>query len=236
MKIVVLSVTQYKEKDGIIDAISEEGAFTFLAKGVMDPKNKNAAIANTLVVADIETNEGNYKYPVLKTFSILINPMKVTSTFYYLTSLMFIAEATKSLLQDEEKVEVFDSLVKAVDKLKSSENPYPVVLTYLAKLLTIGGYEFEVNKCVFCGTKNDIVTFSFADGGFVCRNCLERDMVTDLSKTQMLLIRSAFNTKDIQNINFDCEKEDAIAVLNKINDFINDSYGLRLKGFDLFNK
>ena len=61
-------------------------------------------------------------------------------------------------------------------------------------------------------------------------------MVTDLSKTQMLLIRSAFNTKDIQNINFDCEKEDAIAVLNKINDFINDSYGLRLKGFDLFNK
>ena len=32
MKIVIISITQYKEKDAIIDAISEEGEVTFLLK------------------------------------------------------------------------------------------------------------------------------------------------------------------------------------------------------------
>ena len=77
MRIIVLSITPYKEKDGIIDAISEQGDITFLAKGIMDPKNKNAALNNILVTADIELNDGNYKYPVLKASSILDNPMKV---------------------------------------------------------------------------------------------------------------------------------------------------------------
>ena len=67
MKIIVISITQYKEKDGIINAISEEGAITFLARGIFDPKNKNAGINNNLVIADIELSEGNFKYPTLKT-------------------------------------------------------------------------------------------------------------------------------------------------------------------------
>ena len=46
MKIIVISITQYKEKDGIINAISEEGAITFLARGIFDPKKKNAGINN----------------------------------------------------------------------------------------------------------------------------------------------------------------------------------------------
>ena len=82
MKIIVLSITQYKEKDGIIDAISEQGSITFLAKGIMDPKNKNSAINNALVIADIELNEGNYKYPVLKTASITFTPMKTSNSYY----------------------------------------------------------------------------------------------------------------------------------------------------------
>ena len=60
MKIVVLSITPYKEKDAIIDAINEQGEMTFLAKGILDPKNKNSALNNLLAVADIEINEGNY--------------------------------------------------------------------------------------------------------------------------------------------------------------------------------
>ncbi len=73
MKIIVLSITPYKEKDAIIDAISEEVDSTFTAKGILDPKNKNAAINNLLSIADIDLQEGNYKYPVLKSISNVEN-------------------------------------------------------------------------------------------------------------------------------------------------------------------
>lgn len=236
MKIIVLSITPYKEKDAIIDAISEEGDITFLAKGILDPKNKNAAMNNVLLTADIELNEGNYKYPVLKSASIIENPMKVTNDYYYLSSLIFMAELTKLLLQDEEKVEVFNSLIKSISALKKAKQPWEILLAYTAKVLRIGGYEFEVNQCVFCGTKKEIVTFSFKDGGFVCKNCLEDDTERDLTRNQMLLIRSAFNTQEPSETAFTCERNDAIVVLNKFLEFIRDSYGVTLKSESLINK
>ena len=236
MKIIVLSITPYKEKDAIIDAIGEDGDITFLAKGIFDVKNKNASLNNILSIAEIELQEGNYKYPVLKNSSIILNPMKLQNDYYYLSSLLLIAEATKTLLQDEEKIRIFDSLTKAIVSLKEAKQPWEILLCYFAKLLTIGGYEFEVNCCVFCGSKKDIVTFSFIDGGFVCRSCLQEDTPRDLNTTQMLLIRSAFNNQEIDKINFNCTKEDALIVLSKFFEFINDSYGITLKSGALINK
>lgn len=121
--------------------------------------------------------------------------------------------------------------------MKSHDNVWPYVITYFALLFKISGYEFEVNKCVFCGSKNDITTFSFKDGGFVCRNCLQIDTEKDLNKEQMLLLRNAFLfTENIDLINIACTKESALVVLNKFKEFIIDSYGVKLKGFDLINK
>ncbi len=229
MKIVVLSITQYKEKDAIIDAISENGDITFLARGVFDPKNKNSSINNLLSIAEIELSDGNYKYPVLKTASNLFNPLKINNDLDYLSSLMLIAEATKTLLQDEEKIMIFQTLVDTVTALKSAENPWFILLVYLANLFKVGGYEFEVNHCVFCGSKQSIVTFSFADGGFVCQNCMEVDTERDLTKEQMLLIRAAFNCQDVKKTNYLYQKTDAIVVLHKFFEFIYDSYGVKLK-------
>ena len=93
---------------------------TFLAKGILDPKNKNSALNNLLVVADIELNEGNYKYPVLKSASIVENPMKVTNDYYYLCSLMLMAEVTKTLVQDDEK----ERILKEKTLSKSSIIPF----------------------------------------------------------------------------------------------------------------
>ena len=160
MKVVILSITPYKEKDAIIDAVNEQGEMTFLAKGILDPKSKNSALNNLLAVADIELNEGNYKHPVLKSASIIENPMKVSNSYDYLVSLMLMAEITKTLVQDEEKERIFNSLMSAVICMKTAESPWPILLAYFAKVFKETGYEFEVNHCVFCGSNQGIVTFS----------------------------------------------------------------------------
>ena len=61
-------------------------------------------------------------------------------------------------------------------------------------------------------------------------------MERDLTNTQMLLIRSAFNAKNIQNLEFECTKEDGLKVLNKFFEFIQDSYGVTFKSATLINK
>ena len=233
MKIVVLSLTPYKEKDAIVDAISEEGDITFLARGILDPKSKNAALNNILTIADIELNEGNFKHPVLKASSTIENPMKVNNTYDYLTSLMLVGETTKSLLQDEEKVIMFPYLTSAIEALKKKDEPLLIVLMYLAKLFQNSGYEFETNRCVFCGTKANIATFSFRDGGFVCQDCLEMDTEMGLNKNQMLLLRFAFNAKGFEEDYPYFTKDDAMVILQKFFEFISDSYGIVLKSSKL---
>ena len=236
MRVVVISITPYKEKDGIVNAISKDETITFLVRGLLGPNSKNAALNTNLVIADIELQEGNYKYPVLKSSTVITSPIKLTNDYYYLSSLMLVNEVTKNLLQDEEKTLIFNDLVGTIEALKNKNNPWMPTLIYLAKIFKISGYEFEVNKCVFCGNKKDIRTFSFSDGGFVCSSCLDEATERDFSKEQMLLLRAVFNA---QNGNVElphCSKENALFILNKFITFINDSYGFSLKTAALLNK
>lgn len=228
MKIVVISITQYKEKDGIINAVSETGSLSFLARGILDPKNKNSAINNNLVIADVELSEGKSKYPTLKNCTILATPIQAKTDLEHMASIMLIAEATKSLIQDEEKGLIYQSLIDALESLKTNEEPWMTLLVYFARIFKATGYEFEVNQCVFCGSKKDIITFSFADGGFVCSNCVEPNTEKDLSNEEMLLLRSAFNARDFSPSKY-CTKENALRVLDKFFIFISDSYGITLK-------
>lgn len=236
MRVVIISITPYKEKDGIVNAISSDGTITFLVRGLLGPNSKNSALNTNLVIADIELQEGNFKYPVLKSSTVISSPIKLTNDYYYLGSLMVINEVTKNLLQDEEKTLIYGDLVNTIETLRTKSDPWMPMLIFLAKILKISGYEFEVNKCVFCGNKKDIRTFSFSDGGFVCSSCLNKDTERDLSKEQMLLLRTIFNADNSKVDSPHCTKENALFIFNKFITFISDSYGFVLKAAALLNK
>ena len=235
MKIIVLSVAPYKEKDAIVESISEEGLITFLAKGIFDPKNANAAINNVLSTADIELNDGDYKYPVLKNATNVVNSMKTISDFDYLSSLLLIAEATRLLLQDDEKVRIYNSLLTTLTALKTSKEPLKILVVYLATLFKNSGYEFEVNRCVFCGTKQGIKAFSFADGGFVCQNCLEDEAACSLNNTQMLLLREIVNSTDYHLKTSDYLLDDIKTLFTKFIQFIEEAFGYHFRNLRLLN-
>ena len=83
MKIIVLSITPYKEKDAVVSAISEEESITFLARGIKDPKSKNTALNNILTIADIELMDGDFKYPILKGSKPLETSLKMNMNTYH---------------------------------------------------------------------------------------------------------------------------------------------------------
>ena len=232
MEIIVLKITAYKEKDGIIDAISEDNEMSFLVRGIFDPKSKNAFLNNPLTIADVDFSEGKYKYPVVKSSLLIQTPINPLSDLRYMSSLMMINEATNFLLSEEEKPSIYHQLKEAIQDLKSGTNPLKIVVAYLAKILKISGYDFDVQGCVFCGSKKNIVTFSFADGGFICGNCYTPDIPKLFNKNQMLAIREAFLT-DKSSISLAISDEELLFVLNQFAEFIHDSYGYKLKSLDI---
>ena len=161
MKIIVLSINQYKEKDAIITAISQSETINFLARGIRDPRSKNAAINNPLMIADIELMEGDFKYPILKSFKEIFMPMKLNMDSTYLGSLLIMNEIMQHFFPEEERCAMFDALENGLIALKKTGNWLITLLIYMANAMKVGGFELEVNKCVICGQKNRIVAFSF---------------------------------------------------------------------------
>ena len=93
MEIIVISVAQYKEKDAVVNAITEGRSFSFYAKGILNPKNKNSFLNNTLCKANITLIEGKLKYPILESAEFISSPMLSNCSLGYLNALLTIDEA-----------------------------------------------------------------------------------------------------------------------------------------------
>ena len=233
MKIIVLSINQYKEKDAIITAISQSETITFLARGIKDPKSKNAALNNPLTVADIELMDGDYKYPVLKASKELFVPMKLKMDSTYLGTLLIMNEMMVHLFSDDDKQAMFSYLEEGVIGLKKTNDWMMTLLVFMAQVIRIGGFELEVNRCVICGQKNKILAFSFIEGGFICQNCVNEETERDLTKEQMILLRNIFNSRDYHLLDSSYNKDDALVLLRKTLDFLQEAFGYRLKNLKL---
>ena len=233
MKIIVLSINQYKEKDAIVTAISQSETITFLARGIKDPKSKNAALNNPLTVADIELMDGDYKYPVLKASKELFVPMKLKMDSTYLGTLLIMNEMMVHLFSDDDKQAMFSYLEEGVIGLKKTNDWMMTLLVFMAQAIRIGGFELEVNRCVICGQKNKILAFSFIEGGFICQNCVNEETERDLTKEQMILLRNIFNSRDYHLLDSSYNKDDALVLLRKTLDFLQEAFGYRLKNLRL---
>lgn len=233
MKVIVLTINQYKEKDGIVTAISENGLVTFLARGIKDPKSKNAAINNALSIVDVVLEDGNFKHPVLRSSKTLFNPLKAEMDTKYLGTLMLMNEAILFLFQDDEKYQLFSALEEGLVTLRRNDDWIKVLLIYLANVVRIGGFALEVNRCVLCGNRKHIVTFSFPDGGFICEDCYQEDMGHDLSKNQMLILRNVFNARSYDLLCDTYNAEDGLVVLKKLLNYIQEAFGYEFKNLRL---
>ena len=233
MEIITLKITNYKEKDGIIEAISKDGVISLLCRGIFDPKSKNALLNNPLTIADVETSEGRYKYPVVSSSLLVTSPINPHASLTYMAVLMLINESVNYLLSEDEKPSIYDYLKRTIEELKNGTNPLKISIVFLAKILRLSGYDFGVNECVMCGGKKNIVTFSFNDGGFICANCYTPDIPKVFNKNQMLALREAFLTDESSLIHTEISDEEMMFILHKFKEFIHDSYGYSLKSLDL---
>ena len=233
MKIIVLSITPYKEKDAIINAITEKETITFLAKGLKNPKSKNAPLNNILTVADIELMDGNFKHPILKSSKPLSSSLKVEMDAEYLASLLIMDEMMLNLFPEEDQYIMFQHLESALENLRNNNDWLMTLLLFMAKAIHLGGFQLEVNKCVICGTTKNIVTFSFSDGGFICQNCYQAEMGRDLSKNQMLLLRKIINCPDYRLQSADYAHEDLMTILNRFVQYIEEAFGYHFKNIRL---
>ena len=230
MKIIVISKTNYKEKDVIINAISETGAISFKVRGGQVPSSPFYWVNNPLSIADVEYVENvRYIHQILKSASLIYSPIMDNSLSRLLT-IHLALEILNKMLQEEERHLIFKDLEDYLLATKDEKGFLLAELILLAKAIRLTGAEPEINQCVFCGAKKDIVAFSFAEGGFICRSCLQEDISIDLTPNQMNIVRFVFMVKDFSYLPIEkMNKEDLKTVFIRFRDYISDGIGINLE-------
>ena len=210
--------------------ISELGLITFRVPGLYSPKSKFASINNPLSIIEPTFNESKRsKHYILQEASLLYSPMQGDLDFNYVTAISILLQATNNLVEDDDKPLLYQDLFGALLALKNKIDPYLVSLKFLISLMNKTGYELNVNGCIRCGGKKSIVAFSFLEGGFICEECANEETEKDLNKEQMILLRAIFNSRSYALIESSFSKEDALVLLHKFIEFMQEGFGYRLK-------
>lgn len=231
MKTIILSLTPYKEKDAIVNAISEEQCFSFLARGILSPKSKNATINNPLTVIELELSDRqNLKYPVMSNATVLFSPLQIMDKLEKLVTLQLLGEIINKCLSDEDKPRIYDKTLETIKFMQKEDDYWTAIFYFIAEMLVIAGYGFEVDHCLSCGSKKDIVNFSFSEGGFICRNCASGNFENEFTKEEMFYIRSIFKAKSLSGLTSTAIEEDSkLKIFRILLDFIKDNLGVSLK-------
>ena len=226
MKYITLQVTPYQEKNGIITAFNEEGVITFKVPGLLSNKNQFYMLNTPLSLIEptfSPSKRGNSH--ILKEVEILFSPLSKQMDEKYLNTINALLEISRKLVDNEEKQIIFNDLLNSLISLKQNNEPYLVLLKYVLRVINLTGYGFQVNHCLRCNQKKDIVAFSFIEGGFICRNCFNEDDHNDLSLVEMKLFRNIYLKDNYDFTSFDYQEKVVVNLLNGLAHFIGDAYG-----------
>ena len=236
MKIIVLNISNYKEKDAIVTAINDKQLITFRVRGLKSQNSPLIWLNNTLTEADAEfVDDKRSKYLTLKDAKLVASPLGTTkNTLEKMCAINLATEVINRVVQDEDKKFLFPSLDGYIQYVEKEKDYLLAELIFLAKVIKIIGAELNVDGCVYCGSKSNIVAFSFEEGGFVCKDCVSKETAMDLSPIQMQLIRFIFKTPDYSYLpNDKVNEEDKKFLLKKLQQYIYDSIGINLSTIDL---
>lgn len=233
MKSIILKISEYKEKDAIVTAMNETGVFTFSVKGLNNPKGRFICLNNPLTIAELTFSENKkYKHLVLKEADIIYSPLNLMGNLKELALVMLLSNLINQMLQDEEKLVVFQYILSSLEDIYNNKRVNENVLFLIFKFLNVSGYSFEVSGCTLCGSKNNIVTFSFDDGGFICKKCLNHNKVivsgNDLLKLRSIIksTKNKFEFDKLDDKTFDSILKEAIL-------FIEDNFGIKIKNKEI---
>ena len=231
MKIIVLGITDYQEKDFIISAISENGPVSFKVRGGLNPNSPFVWLKNPLVEAEVEYVENvRYRHQILKGASIIASPFPKTPDLKSMQAIGLALEIVNKMFQEDEKHMMFYELENYIAAIKKLKDYTLAELILIANAIKLTGSSLEANKCVYCGKIKGIVAFSFSDGGFVCKDCVDKDTPCDLNASQMKIIGYIFRTTEYDQVDSDSlPYEDLKILFAKLNDYIFDSIGVKLE-------
>ncbi len=232
---IILSISDYQESSRILQVLTREHGFIgIIAKGCKSVKSPLRAACNSYTYGYFYIYYKENKLSLLSNVDIINSYSNIRLDIELISYMAYLCDLTYQVVKQNDDSNIFDILINALDKINNKLNPLIITNIVELKYLDYLGISLNLDSCVKCGNKEDIVTIDGDDGGFICKNCYTNQVIVDKKTIKLIRMYYLVDIKTISTIKI------SDVVSREINNFINTYYdrytGLFLKSKEFLNK
>ena len=225
---IIVSTVDYKESSKIINVFTEnEGIIGVLARGSRNIKSKISSTTNVLSYGVFHLNYRKENLPSLIEVDIINTFKEIRKDIIKTNYSVFLLELASGAYRHGGNNNIYSILITGLSKINEGYDASIITNIIELKLLEYLGIKPIVDKCVTCGTTNDIVTISSYKGGYLCKNCVGNEFIYHLKTIKLIRMFYYIDLSKITKIDI------SDTIKKELSLFIDDYYerysGLYLK-------
>lgn len=178
---IVVKTISYQDNAKIIYLITNEGKQSLIVKGATNLKSHTFSYAQELTKLAYDQ-----KKMYLSTGKIISSYVNIKKDYNKVLSSLKIIEIAYELIDHINDFQTFYIFLDEVLSLINSDYNYEILeLIFKVKTLFLLGVAPVFNKCIECETKDNLIGFSFYDGGMKCHDHI---VITDLMYPDSIIL------------------------------------------------
>ena len=216
---IIVRETPYGDTSKIIHVFTKEyGIIGIMGKGVKSLKSKLRALTMKLTYGFFYIYYKEDKLSILKDVDIIDDLKNLKQDIILISYLNYITELSVQVYKHSSNKEIYEIYISIIKKMNELLDPLILTNILECKYLPFLGVGLELDSCVLCGNKTNIVTLDADSGGFVCKNCYTNQILVSKKTIQMIRMYFYIDIDSISSIKISEE------VAREINFFINRYY------------
>ena len=225
---IVVSEIDYKESSKIINVLtSEYGIIGLIARGTKQVKNKLSGVTSKLTYGYFHVNYKENSLSNLIEVDVIDKFKNIRKDINLMSYSLYLLELAEKVYKHDNDTEIYNMLIASLKKIDEGYDYKVIANIFELKMLDFLGIRPVIDECVNCGKKTDIITISSYRGGYLCKNCCQGEVITNVKTIKLLRM---FYYVDISKIT---KLEVSDNVKEELSRFIYDYYdrysGLYLK-------
>jgi len=229
----VIQANKYKEKDTIITFLTKEKKRTVLIRGGYKPESKNHAATLLFNKLLLDVNAKYTNFLSASGQKTLINNSVLYENLEYALLGQYINEIIIKFFQDEDRLpyDYYEEVFKAAH---AGFDPVTLAFIFTCASVNLLGLSPNVDECINCRRKNNLVVFSLTEGGLICNECAASMNLKASSVEYMKVFRYGFKVKATQMRRAVLPKGTAMMCLSELSLYLQDQLGYKINSLELF--
>ncbi len=201
---IILNEMPYGETSKIINVLTKDkGIVGIMCKGAKSLKSNLRAVTMVFTYAKFFIYYKENKLSILKDVDVINSFINIRQDIMLIAYVNYLVELTHQVAKQAFDAKIYDILMESLLKIENGLDPLIITNIVEIKYLDFLGISLNLDECVLCGNKTNILTLDGDAGGYICSNCHTNEKIVSPKTIKLLRMYYYVDIKNITKISID---------------------------------